>query len=133
MQEASRNDPTHSVLQPHARTWQEVAQELSTNLETGLSPQEVAKRIQEYGENELKGDEGIPIWKVFIKQVCYPEVLISIHLPSHRRQLLLHTAEEAYHVVAIGCRMLIWDLGLECYDPSLDLSDDFIIQCAGLD
>lgn len=69
-QETSQNEPTHHALPPHARTWQEVAQELKINLEIGLNAQEVTKRKLEYGENELKGDEGVPIWKVFIKQVC---------------------------------------------------------------
>ena len=72
-QETSQNESTDHTLLPYTRTWQEVAQELNINLETGLNAQQVAKRLQEYGENELKGDEGVPIWKVFIKQVCAPK------------------------------------------------------------
>lgn len=68
-QEAGRNEPSHGDLQPHARTWQEVAQSLNANIESGLNAQEVSTRVQQYGENELKGDEGVPIWKVFVKQV----------------------------------------------------------------
>jgi len=72
-QETSQSGPTHHAPPSHTRTWQEAAQELNVDLETGLNAQEVAKRIQEYGENELQGDEGVPIWKVFIKQVCTPK------------------------------------------------------------
>lgn len=77
-QETGRNEPTLRSLPPYARTWQEVAQGLNTNLETGLNAQEIVRRFQEHGENELKGDEGVPIWKVFVKQVSNAMILVLI-------------------------------------------------------
>lgn len=50
-------------------TPEQVAQELETNVETGLSPAQAEQALTKYGSNELDGGEGIPIWKVFVKQV----------------------------------------------------------------
>lgn len=50
-------------------TPEQVAQELQTNVDTGLSPAQAEQALSKYGPNELDGGEGIPIWKVFVKQI----------------------------------------------------------------
>jgi len=54
---------------PYQLSADEVAQELGTNIETGLSPSQAKQNLDQYGENKLEGGEGVPVWKVFIKQV----------------------------------------------------------------
>lgn len=53
---------------PYQLSFEQVAQELETNVETGLSPAQAEQALSRYGSNELDGGEGIPIWKVFVKQ-----------------------------------------------------------------
>lgn len=54
---------------PYQLTPEEVAQELETNVDTGLSPAQAGQAFSKYGSNELDGGEGVPIWKVFVKQI----------------------------------------------------------------
>lgn len=54
---------------PYQLTPEEVAQELETNVDTGLSPVQAGQAFSKYGSNELDGGEGVPIWKVFVKQI----------------------------------------------------------------
>ncbi|CUS14038.1 unnamed protein product [Tuber aestivum] len=61
---------------PYQLSADEVAQELGTNLETGLSPSQAKQNLGQYGENKLEGGEGVPMWKVFIKQISNAMVLI---------------------------------------------------------
>ncbi|PWW78360.1 potassium/sodium eff [Tuber magnatum] len=61
---------------PYLLSADQVAQELGTNLETGLSPPQAKQSLDQYGENKLEGGEGVPVWKVFIKQISNAMVLI---------------------------------------------------------
>lgn len=54
---------------PYQLTPEQVARELKTNVDTGLSPAQAGQALSKYGSNELDGGEGIPIWKVFVKQI----------------------------------------------------------------
>lgn len=63
---------------PHALPWKTVAQEIGANIDSGLSAQECQTRAQQYGPNELTGDAGVPIWKVFVKQVTNAMILVLI-------------------------------------------------------
>ncbi|KAI5809046.1 potassium/sodium efflux P-type ATPase [Peziza echinospora] len=65
-------------IEAYAYPWKEVAQKLRANVDSGLSVEEIKKRQAQYGENELKGDEGVPIWKVFVKQCSNAMILVLI-------------------------------------------------------
>lgn len=54
---------------PHQLSAEQVADELQTNVETGLSQVKSEQYLHKYGDNVLDGSEGVPIWKVFFKQV----------------------------------------------------------------
>lgn len=54
---------------PYQLSVEQVADELQTNVEIGLSEAESKQYLSKYGDNVLDGGEGVPIWKVFFKQV----------------------------------------------------------------
>lgn len=54
---------------PYQLSAEQVADELQTNIETGLSQVKSEQCLHKYGDNVLDGSEGVPIWKVFFKQV----------------------------------------------------------------
>lgn len=60
--------PTFSRF-PYQLSAEQVADELDTNVETGLSATEAEQYRSKYGDNVLNGGEAVPIWKVFFKQV----------------------------------------------------------------
>jgi len=57
-----------STNNAHARTFQEVVKQHNTNIEAGLTQVEATKRLQQDGENKLKGDGGVSPIKIIIKQ-----------------------------------------------------------------
>lgn len=65
---------------PYQLTPEEVAQELETNVDTGLSPVQAGLALSKYGSNELDGGEGIPIWKVFVKQISNAMYVPHVHV-----------------------------------------------------
>lgn len=65
---------------PYQLTPEEVAQELETNVDTGLSPAQAGLALSKYGSNELDGGEGIPIWKVFVKQISNAMYAPHVHV-----------------------------------------------------
>lgn len=56
----------------------EVAQQLNTDLENGLSNDIAQKRLEEYGYNELVGKKGLTIWQMLFNQFKDFLVLILI-------------------------------------------------------
>lgn len=55
---------------PYQLTWQEVAAEIGTNIETGLSTKQADENLIKYGENKLDGEGSISLWKILFKQVA---------------------------------------------------------------
>ncbi|MHA2130149.1 MAG: HAD-IC family P-type ATPase, partial [Promethearchaeota archaeon] len=55
-------------IQSHAIDFNEVAEKLNTSIENGLSEQEVQKRLEKYGRNELVKEKGKTAWQIFIGQ-----------------------------------------------------------------
>ena len=47
---------------------QDTAEELKTNLEVGLSSEEVQKRYETYGKNEIVSKNKKPVWKMVVEQ-----------------------------------------------------------------
>jgi hypothetical protein len=65
------DQPTYR-LEPH-----EVARQLGTNFEKGLSKHEAKRRHGVVGDNALEGGEGVSIWIVLLRQVANALTLVS--------------------------------------------------------
>jgi magnesium-transporting ATPase (P-type) len=68
---------------PHSHSYhqlseQNVIQHFSSNLEEGLSPEEVASRYEKYGWNELQFKPGKPAWLKFLLQFHQPLLYILL-------------------------------------------------------
>jgi Na+-exporting ATPase len=55
---------------PYQLSWQQVADELNTSIENGLTTQQAEENLVKYGENKLDGDGAIAPWKILFKQVA---------------------------------------------------------------
>ena len=55
-------------IQSHAIDFKEVADKMNTSIENGLTEQEVQKRLEQYGRNELIKEKGKTAWQIFIGQ-----------------------------------------------------------------
>lgn len=62
----------------HGMTIDEVEQDLSTRSKQGLSTDEVAKRLEEYGYNKLNEKKRTPVWKIFLSQFKDTLVIVLI-------------------------------------------------------
>ncbi|MDZ4875728.1 MAG: putative cation-transporting ATPase F [Chroococcidiopsis cubana SAG 39.79] len=71
---------TGSQLEPqyHELAAQAVAHSLNTNSDRGLTAAEVRKRLNQYGENELKAKPGKPAWWRFLLQFNQPLLYILL-------------------------------------------------------
>lgn len=74
----------------HVLSGDQVVRELNTNPEVGLTAAEAARRLTEYGTNDLGEEEGVRPLKIFIAQVCNAMTLVS---PSQRPHKSPPTAE----------------------------------------
>ena len=54
--------------QPYRFSPEEIARQLQTNLEQGLSTPEAQARLARYGYNELPEEAPTPLWKRFLAQ-----------------------------------------------------------------
>jgi len=72
---------TFTLDQPAYRVGpHEVARQLGTNFEKGLSKQEAKRRHGVVGDNALEGGEGVSIWRVLVRQVANALTLVSSHV-----------------------------------------------------
>jgi cation-transporting P-type ATPase F len=62
----------------HDLNLQDVAQALESNLETGLSPDEVRERHEQFGANELTIQEKTSVWLRFLQQFNQPLIYILL-------------------------------------------------------
>ncbi|RVD87045.1 uncharacterized protein DFL_005294 [Arthrobotrys flagrans] len=77
----SSNSPEPKIkfsIPPHAQTFEDVATELKTNVDRGLSAVDAKQRLGEYGQNILEGGEGVHVWKVLFKQLTNAMILVLI-------------------------------------------------------
>ncbi|KAF2968721.1 hypothetical protein GQX73_g4791 [Xylaria multiplex] len=65
-------------LPPHALTSDQTIAELDANLEHGLDTNEAARRIQEYGRNELSQPKGVQPLRIFFEQIFNAMTLILL-------------------------------------------------------
>ena len=61
---------------PWARTPEQVAKDLGTDLGRGLSTKQVEARREEYGFNELDKEPGTPLWKLVLQQ--FDDMLVKV-------------------------------------------------------
>ena len=89
----------------HAMEIEETLQKLNSK-ETGLSQEEVQKRLVEFGPNELKKEKGTSPLKLFLEQ--FEDILIIILLIATGLSLLLQEYVDALVIVAIvvACAVL---------------------------
>jgi cation-transporting P-type ATPase F len=57
---------------------EQVAQQIDSDLENGLTAQEVTRRQEQYGTNELTGKAGQPLWMKFLLQFNQPLLIILL-------------------------------------------------------
>lgn len=60
---------------------EDVAQQLGTDLQTGLTARQVAELRNEFPPNELEGGEGVSWYKILIKQIS--NAMILVNQPSY--------------------------------------------------
>ncbi|KAJ5566906.1 ATPase P-type K/Mg/Cd/Cu/Zn/Na/Ca/Na/H-transporter [Penicillium sp. DV-2018c] len=62
----------------HTLPYEQVIQELNTELNEGLTPEEASRRLQEYGPNKLDEGEGVSVFKILVRQVANAMMLVLI-------------------------------------------------------
>ena len=62
---------------PFLLSVEDVARQLGTNIETGLSARQVAELRNEVPPNELEGGGGVSWYKILIKQISNAMILVS--------------------------------------------------------
>ncbi|KAJ4007739.1 hypothetical protein NW758_015280 [Fusarium oxysporum] len=63
---------------PHSLTSQQVLDELCSNPDTGLRPEEVPRRLEEMGPNELEQKAGVQPVKIFLEQIFNAMTLVLL-------------------------------------------------------
>ena len=96
--------PTAARLSRAAQDWyglevEETAEGLGTSLSSGLSEQEAARRLEQYGLNELASAGAVAPWRLLLEQ--FRNVLILILLVAVGLSLVLGHATEAVVIAAI--------------------------------
>lgn len=61
---------------PHSLTSQQVLDELGSNATTGLTPEEISRRLEEMGPNELEQNGGVQPVKIFLEQIFNAMTLV---------------------------------------------------------
>lgn len=87
------------ALRAHTLEVQELASELQTNLQTGLSSSEAAKRLQEFGKNVLDTTKGPSAWALLLAQ--FKNALIIILLLGTILSAFLGHEGESFAIVII--------------------------------
>lgn len=64
-------------LPAHALTSAQVEEELGGNSLNGLAPEEAAKRIEEFGKNELGDAEGVQPLRIVLAQIANAMTMVS--------------------------------------------------------
>ena len=62
----------------HTRPAGDVVQELETDAESGLSPDQAADRLEEYGPNRIRTGEMMPWWRILLHQFTDPLIYILL-------------------------------------------------------
>jgi magnesium-transporting ATPase (P-type) len=78
MMAESRAAPSSALDDPSIRDDVEVARELATDLERGLSADEAARRLAADGPNELRSAPPVPAWRKFLAQFRDPLIYLLL-------------------------------------------------------
>ena len=76
MSQAPVTDRPDVATNPWQRPAEEVANELGTDLQQGLTTSEAQARLERYGPNELEAGEAVPAWKKFLAQFQDPLIYL---------------------------------------------------------
>lgn len=74
--------PLELTYAPYLLTGDEVANQLQTDPDNGLSVEEAKSRLTEFGLNELIGGGGVSATRIMMKQIFNAMVLVSRRLPN---------------------------------------------------
>ena len=66
----------------HALSFDTVITEVQANSDDGLTTQEAKQRLEQYGRNELEGDDGVQPIKILLRQVANAMTLVN-YSPSY--------------------------------------------------
>jgi magnesium-transporting ATPase (P-type) len=71
--------PGHADLsQPaYCLPYEVVLKEIGTDIDEGLTKDEAARRLQQYGQNKLDEGEGVSIIKILVRQVANAMMLVK--------------------------------------------------------
>ncbi len=83
----------------HTMKVEDLTRELDVNLETGLSTEEVARRLEQYGPNELIERGAKSPWKILWEQLT--GIMVVILIVSAIISLLLHEYTDAITILII--------------------------------
>lgn len=74
----------------HSLTGQQVLDELQSNATRGLDPDDVPRRLAEYGTNELDQNKGVQPLKIFVEQIFNAMTLVRspLHLVAPKLSVL---------------------------------------------
>ncbi|KAL5117464.1 hypothetical protein ACEQ8H_004629 [Pleosporales sp. CAS-2024a] len=67
--EAPGSNAAPVLLALHTLSAEQVAEELSVDINHGLSNHQVESRLQLYGPNKVKGAQGLSLWKILLRQI----------------------------------------------------------------
>ena len=65
-----------AIKNPHARSFEDLKNELPVDQEKGLTSKEVQQQQSEYGKNELEEKKGKSIWQIILDQINTPVVYL---------------------------------------------------------
>ncbi|MEW6580612.1 MAG: cation-translocating P-type ATPase [Chloroflexota bacterium] len=77
----------------------EVLGQLGTDVERGLSAQDVAQRQAEHGKNELPSDTGTSIWRLLISQ--FTDVMVLVLIAAAAISVIIGDTKDAIVILAI--------------------------------
>ncbi|MGM0492012.1 MAG: cation-transporting P-type ATPase, partial [Armatimonadota bacterium] len=97
-------DQTSTEIQTDREDWyalstSQVAAELDTNPESGISPEEAERRLEEYGPNELEKRGGPGPLKIFLRQ--FADILVIVLLVAAAVSFALGEQIDSIVIMAI--------------------------------
>lgn len=80
------NKPMSNVA--HALDRDAITKELSADAKDGLTTAEAAKRLEEYGRNELDEGAGVQPFKILLRQIANAMMLVEWSLALQARNII---------------------------------------------
>ena len=83
----------------YALSTEDVLQRLQTDAASGLTAQEVERRREQYGTNELPREAGTPPWKILLSQ--FTEIMVIVLVVAAVISILIGDSKDAIVIMAI--------------------------------